>query len=114
MLRWTSVSCFDDHGERIRSEWLLKNSFRLFQGNIDDVKFDEIFLFWWSNSKKVRVKIEDIEVAYVCVILAEQMKIKTVCNKDRKKKGKNLFGWNLGLQTDVRPAHLEISLLSFG
>ena len=94
MLRWTSVSCFDDHGRWCEIWW-----------NI---------LFWWSNSKKVKVKIEDIEVAYVCVILAEQMKIKTVCNKDRKKKGKNLFGWNLDLQTDVRPAHLEISLLSFG
>ena len=36
--------------------------------------------------------MEGIEVVCVCVILAEQMKIKTVCNKDRKKKGKNLFG----------------------
>ena len=86
------------HVERILSEKTSKEFLQaLLQCLISIIyTFLSNILFWRPNLKNIRLKMKEhlkYYLAFVCVVLAEQMKIKTVFDKDRRN-FEYLFGWN--------------------
>ena len=98
------------------SERNFKNFFKHFTVfNIDDIKLYESNYFGAEISKTettrlTRLKTESVEVAFVCIILNEYTKTKTVIQGEKKRRVKSLFGWDHGWKTDNGQVHLETSL----
>lgn len=111
ILPWGDLTRWNTSSERH-----FKNFFKhLTVFNIDDIKlyesnYSDAEISKTETTRLTRLKTESAEVAFVCIILNEYTKTKTVIQGEKKRRVKSLFEWDHGWKTDNGQVHLETSL----
>ena len=111
ILPWGDLTRWNTSSERH-----FKNFFKhLTVFNIDDIKLYESNYFGAEISKTettrlTRLKTESVEVAFVCINSKWVCENKNCYPRRKKRRVKNLFGWDHGWKTDNGQVHLETSL----